>query len=87
MKIFPFFGILKNKMLETKKGTHKNISVTHKWVPTQCLGNSAVSYLKGLCHDDIMNGHAKGILKTSVCLKHEPCLSKVTIVWFNLVSN
>ena len=34
--------VIESKMQETKdQGTHKNISVAHKWVPTQWLGNSA----------------------------------------------
>ena len=36
-------------------GTHKNVSVTHKWVPTQCLGNSAIggSHSSHSSHSDL----------------------------------
>ena len=27
-------------MYTINQGTHPNLSVTHKWIPTQCLGNS-----------------------------------------------
>ena len=42
-----FWGMCFINVGNKDQGTHKNVSVTHKWVTTQCLGNSG---LKGDIH-------------------------------------
>ena len=43
--MFAFIGLLKKTKCRKQniRGPIKNVSVTHKWVPTQCLGNNKLT--------------------------------------------